>query len=267
MIKLIISILFAFLVFLNTIPALALDNFTEKQIQQGEEIAKKALLATQKGNFIQAETYWSDLIHQFPTNPAVWSNRGNARVSQHKLNEAIADYNEAIKLAPMIADSYLNLGTALEGKGLYQEAIANYNKVLTIDPNDAMAYNNRGNAKAGLEKWEEALKDYQQATFLDRDFAIARSNEALTLHQLGKIDEALQQMKNIARKYPLFPDIRAALTAVLWQKGLKGEAESNWVATVGMDRRYQDLDWVKNNRRWPPSMITALDNFINLITN
>jgi hypothetical protein len=31
-----------------------------------------------------------------------------------------------------------------------------------------------------------------------------------------------------------------------------------------MDNRYQDLDWVKNIRRWPPKMILALDKFLNL---
>ncbi len=71
-------------------------------------------------------------------------------------------------------------------------------------------------------------------------------------------------MRNIARKYPMFPDVRAALTAVLWSQGQQGEAESNWVAAVGMDTRYQDLDWVKSVRRWPPNMVLALDKFLNL---
>jgi hypothetical protein len=31
-----------------------------------------------------------------------------------------------------------------------------------------------------------------------------------------------------------------------------------------MDSRYQNLDWVKEIRRWPPTMIAALDSFLNL---
>ncbi len=71
-------------------------------------------------------------------------------------------------------------------------------------------------------------------------------------------------MSNLVRKYPMFPDMRAALTAVLWEQGKQGEAESNWVAAVNMDNRYQDLDWLKNIRRWPPQMVAALDKFLNL---
>ncbi len=58
--------------------------------------------------------------------------------------------------------------------------------------------------------------------------------------------------------------MRAALTACLWDIGKLGEAESNWVAVVGLDARYKNIDWVKNVRRWPPKLVTALNNFLNL---
>ncbi|MEA5534178.1 tetratricopeptide repeat protein [Crocosphaera sp. XPORK-15E] len=237
---------------------------TEEQLQQGETIAKKAIEATEKGDFAQAETYWTQLVDQFPSNPAVWSNRGNARVSQNKLKEAIADFNRSIELAPDAPDPYLNRGTALEGQGQYLAAIADYNRVLELNPDDPMAYNNRGNAEGGQGDWTQALIDYQKAAEIAPNFAFARANAALASYQLGKTGEAITEMRNLVRKYPMFPDMRAALTAVLWNMGQQGEAESHWVATMGMDNRYQDLDWVKNIRRWPPQMVAALDKFLNL---
>jgi tetratricopeptide (TPR) repeat protein len=239
-------------------------SITEEQLKQGDELANKAFEATQTGDFVTAEKYWTQLIEQFPTNPAIWSNRGNAKVSQNKLAEAIADFNKSMELAPNAPDPYLNRGTALEGLKRWEEAIADYNRVLEIDPNDAMAYNNRGNAKAGLGKWEDAIADYQKATELAPNFAFARANYALALYQVGKTDEAIRTLKNLARKYTMFPDVRAALTAVLWVQGNRGEAESNWVAAVGLDSRYKDLAWVQNIRRWPPNMVDALAKFLKL---
>ena len=266
--QLTIALLATMIIFLGHIPKLAAETttvtLTEEQLQQGEEIAQKAIEAAEKGNFPRAEAYWSQLIQEFPTNPAVWSNRGSVRVSQNKLDDAIADYNQAIKLAPDNPDAYLNRGTAFEGKGMYQEAMADYNQVLAINPEDAMAYNNRGNARAGQGNWLEALQDYQKATELAPNFAFASANASLMLYQLGESEGALRKMRNLVRKYPMFPDMRAALTAVLWAQGQQGEAESNWVAAVGMDYRYQDLEWVKNIRRWPPKMVAALDNFLQL---
>lgn len=237
---------------------------TEQELQRGEAIASKALEATRKGDFATAETYWTQLIEAFPQNPAVWSNRGNARVSQNRLDEAIADYNQAIELAPNAPDPYLNRGTAYEGLGKFELAIADYNRILDRDPEDAMAYNNRGNAKAGLGRYQAALSDYQQAALIAPNFAFARANAALCLYQLGRTDEAIREMRNLVRKYSMFPDMRAALTAALWGEGQTGEAESNWVAALALDARYRNLDWVANIRRWPPRAVAALEKFLNL---
>lgn len=248
-------------------PSFAVESetpITAEQLQWGETIAQKAIESTEKGDFPQAERYWTQLIESFPTNPAVWSNRGNSKVSQLKLEEALLDFNQAISLVPSAPDPYLNRGTALEGLGRYEEAIADYDTVLSLNPQDAMAYNNRGNAKGGLGKWQEALEDYQKAVNLAPNFAFAQANAALALYEMGEKGQAITKMRNLTRKYPMFPDMRAALTAALWEQGNQGEAESHWVAAVGMDTRYQELEWVKEIRRWPPSMVAALDKFLNL---
>ncbi len=236
----------------------------EDQRETIETLRLEAFDATNRGDFATAETAWTELLDQLPQEAAIWSNRGNARVSQNKLEAAIADYEQAIELAPAAPDPYLNRGAALEGLGEWQAAIADYNHVLELDPNDAAAYNNRGNAESGLGDWDAALRDYQQAADMAPDFAFARANYALALYQLGQSDEAIRTMKNLVRKYPQFADMRAGLTAALWIKGDRGEAESNWVAAVGLDRRYKDLDWVAHTRRWSPAMVTALDKFLNL---
>ena len=239
-------------------------TFTEQQIRQGEKIAQKAFRASQNGDFAQAESYWTKLIEKFPDNPAVWSNRGNVRIGQYKLAEAVSDFDRSIELAPNYPDPYLNRGIAYEGQKLWAEAVADYNRVLEIDPSDSVAYNNRGNAEAGQKHWEKALKDYQQAMSITPDFAVARGNAALVTYQIGDRKDAVRQMRNLVRKYPMFSDMRAALAAVLWVDGQQGEAESNWVAAVGLDNRYQNIDWVQNIRRWPPTMVEALNKFLTL---
>ncbi|MEO0685844.1 MAG: hypothetical protein AAFY76_12560, partial [Cyanobacteria bacterium J06649_11] len=93
--KLWVSILFIFL-YINTFGwiesanAININNsaLIQEELTQGEKIAKKAFKAAQRGNFAQAEIYWTTLISEFPENPAVWSNRGNVRVGQYKLAEA-----------------------------------------------------------------------------------------------------------------------------------------------------------------------------------
>jgi tetratricopeptide (TPR) repeat protein len=250
----------------NIMPASAQIETTDITNSQQElgELVQKAFAATNEGKFPIAENFWTQIIEKFPDRAAAWSNRGNSRVSQNNLKAAISDYEKAMELAPDAPDPYLNRGTALEGLGRWEEAIADYNRVLELDPKDPAAYNNRGNAEAGLGKWEQAIADYAKAFELAPEYAFARANHALALYQNGQTQEAIRNMKNIVRKYPQFADMRAALTACLWQTGKRGEAESNWVAAVGLDSRYQDIDWVAHNRRWPPVAVSALDRFLHL---
>ncbi len=267
MVRLIVIFLSAILMFAWSGEALAANEplqITQEQFQKWENLSNQALNAASEGDFAASEKYWTQILEEFPQNPAVWSNRGNVRVSQNKLQQALEDYNKAIELAPNIADPYLNRGIAFEGLGKWSNAIADYNRVLELDPNDAMAYNNRGNAQAGLGKWQDAIADYQKAADINPKFAFARANHALAEYEIGHTETAIREMKGLARKYPQFADMRAALTAAYWANKQPGEAESNWVAAYGLDSRYKDIDWVKNVRRWPPSLVVALEKFLKI---
>lgn len=228
------------------------------------DLRQKAFAASNAGQFAEAEEYWSLLLEYLPNEAALWSNRGNVRLSQNQPLAALADYDQAVALAPDQPDPYLNRGAALERLERWDDAIADYSRVLAINPKDAAAYNNRGNAKAGLGDWDAALVDYQQAVALDPKFAFARVNAALANYQLGHAEDAIREFRNLTRRYPNFADARAALTAALWANGQPGEAESNWVAVIGLDSRYKNLDWVAQVRRWPPTMVAALDRFLHL---
>ena len=232
--------------------------------RQFEAVKQKAFAASQAGQFDVAEDYWTQLLEAHPTSAPIWSNRGNVRVSQNRLEEAIADYDKSVELAPLSPDPYLNRGAALEGLGRWDEAIADYNKAMQLEPDSAALYNNRGNAKGGSGDWSAALEDYEQAAKLMPNFALANANAAIALYQVGRAEDSIRRLRGLVRKYPRFADVRAALTAVLWAEGRGGEAESNWYAVMGLDRRYRDIDWVRQVRRWPPAVADALEQFLSL---
>lgn len=240
--------------------------YSDSEIQQFEALKTQAFESTQRGDFAQAEDDWTQLIDVFPDSAALWSNRGNVRAGQNKLDAAIADYTQSIILAPDEADPYLNRGATYEALGEWEKAIADYNQVLARYPEDAAAFNNRGNAKGGQGDWQEAIADYTRASELNSNFVLPQVNRALALYQSGETDRSIQTLKGLARKYPRFADARAALTAALWDQGQQGEAESNWVGANGLDRRYRDVEWVAQVRRWPPKLVDALERFLNLKT-
>ena len=95
---------------------------------------------------------------------------------------------------------------------------------------------------------------------------MARSSKSLASYQLSQYDEAEEVLRALIRKYPMFADARAALSALLWRKGSLGEAESHWSAVAGLDGRYKSKDWLVNARRWPPKPAEDLMSFLALKT-
>ena len=63
---------------------------------------------------------------------------------QGKLDEAIAEYREAIRLKPDYAEAHDNLGIALEARAKLDEAIAAYREAIRLKPDYAEAHCNLG---------------------------------------------------------------------------------------------------------------------------
>ena len=89
--------------------------------------------------------------------------RGVAKISLGKLDEAILDYDAAIRLNPNFVDAYSIRGIINNRLGKYNEAISDCNAAIRLNPNYANAYFIRGMAKEALGKVEAADVDYQMA--------------------------------------------------------------------------------------------------------
>ena len=162
---------------------------------------------------------------------------------------AIADQTRAMELSPEEIDPHLNRGTAEEALQQWDAAAADYNWILERDPQEASALYNLGNVRGSQDAWGDAADLYGQASLARPGFAMARSSEALAHYQLEHWELAERQLRNIIRRYPLFADARAGLSALLWRQGQRGEAESHWAAASGLDPRYGQADWLLEVRR------------------
>ena len=231
---------------------------------EGKELPKllfeKALQESKDGDFIQAEKDWSLFLNDNPDDAAAFSNRGNIRLGLGDPRGAIKDQTRAIEISPEDLDPYINRGIAEEALNLWDDASNDYNHVLKQNPKDVSALYNLGNVMGSINNWIEAKNLFSQAAALNN--AMASSSEALAIYQLDDLELAEKKIRILIRKYPLFADARAALSALLWRKGFTGEAESNWAAASGLDIRYREKDWLLNIRRWPPNPTNDLIAFL-----
>ena len=225
---------------------------------------EKALQESNDGNFLQAEKDWSYYLKDNPDDAAALSNRGNIRLALGDPQGAIRDQTKAIDISPEDLDPYLNRGIAKEALQLWEEASIDYKYVLKNNPNDVSALYNLGNVMGSMDNWIEAKRLFSKAASSNNAIAMARSSEALAIYQLDDLELAEKKIRILIRKYPLFADARAALSALLWRKGFIGEAESNWAAAAGLDIRYREKNWLLHIRRWPPKPTNDLIAFLAL---
>ena len=93
-----------------------------------------------------------------------------------RLEEAIADCTEAIRLDPDSAQLYLERAGAHSRLNRYEEAVADYDTAISLDPGHAAAYLGRCHAKSELGRHEEAIEDYDHAVQLDPASASATAD-------------------------------------------------------------------------------------------
>ena len=233
------------------------------------QLFDQALSASRAGDFVRALPLWDQVIELAPADAAAWSNRGNVRLALGDAEAAIADQTQAMELDPTSPDPHLNRGTAEEALQRWDAAEADYRWILEADaaagePLDASALYNLGNVQGSRGNWQEARSSFADAADARPGFAMARSSAALAAFQLGELEQAETELRRLIRRYPLFADARAALTALLWRQGARGEAESHWASASGLDPRYRQPEWLLEIRRWPPEPVQALSDFLAL---
>ncbi len=128
--------------------------------------------------------------------------------SEEKWREAIAEYDEAIRLEPYLAPAYNNRGNAYGRLGQIERAFRDYDEAIRLNPYYAVAYSNRGNAYTRLGQFERAFRDYDEAIRLNPYYALAYSNRGnayISLDQfelaVQDLDEAIRLEPNVAKTY------------------------------------------------------------------
>src|SRR5438552_7585829 len=137
-----------------------------------------------------SEKLWSHAVAIDPRSPIGQIGLGLALARQGKLAEAIAHYEQALRIKPDHADAHANWGDALAQQGKPAEAIEHYQQALHIKPDNALAHNNWGVALLHQGRLAEAIEHFRQALIISPDFADAHTNWGFALTQQGHQAEA-----------------------------------------------------------------------------
>lgn len=148
---------------------------------------------------------WNDVFHSYPGNFRARFNRGAAYMNEEKYNEAIADFTEAIELAPNAAYIYRARADTYRKINSFEKAINDYNKAIVLEPDKAQAYFGRGCAYDGKGDIYKAIRDYTKAVEIDPKNSIeAYNNRGSIYYGRGDFDLAIADYSKIIEMRPDF---------------------------------------------------------------
>jgi tetratricopeptide (TPR) repeat protein len=128
--------------------------------------------------------------------------RGVEHYRQGEVDEAILEFQEALKFDPNDGLAHYNLAIAYGGQGRFDEAIDEYEEALRIKPDYAQAHHGLGFAYHSQGKFDEAIDEYNEALTIDPDYAPAHYNLAIVYRGQGRLDEAIDEYEEALRVRP-----------------------------------------------------------------
>ncbi len=168
------------------------------------------------------------------------NNLGAALAQTGKIEEAIAHFEQALRINPDFADAHANLGNALWQVGRIPEAIEHFEQVVRIEPDLAEAHNNLGAALAQTGKIEEAIAHFEQALRVNPDFANAHYSLGLALARLGRMPDAVGHWEQALRINPDYAEAHYSMGIVLEQAGRVTEARGHYEQALRIKPDYAE---------------------------
>jgi tetratricopeptide (TPR) repeat protein len=166
------------------------------------------------------------------------TDKGLNYFAQHKFEQALKEYDEAIKLDPKLAAAYNNMGSAYFALTRFTEAANAFKQATELDPKYGQAHLNLALAllKLGRERearaayaeafrayvatgdeefqashYKEAEASYQALLQIDPDYAPAHLRLGLLYNVAGRYNEATEAFQHVIKSEPQNADAHEGL--------------------------------------------------------
>jgi Flp pilus assembly protein TadD len=176
------------------------------------------LTRQQLGHWKDSEALSRHALEVTENNWLAHLNLGSALDEKGQSDEAIREFQKALRLKPGYAQAHNNLGVAIVRKGQINEGISQYHEAIRLKPDYALAHSNLGIALVRKGQSDEGIGEFQEAIRLKPDYALAHYNLGIALVRKGQSDEGIREFQEAIRLKPDFTEAHNNLARALAMK-------------------------------------------------
>ncbi len=175
-----------------------------------------------------------------PDNPASHAHLGYILHEMNRLDEAFAEYRDALRLKKDFPYVHHNLGILFRTKGQLDQAIAAYREAIHLQNDFVEAHSNLGVVLAEKGFLDEGIAEIREAIRLKNDYADAHNNLGALLRRKGQLDDSIAEYREAIRLQKDYAEAHSNLGNALRRKGQLEEAVAEFREAIRLQKDYAE---------------------------
>jgi tetratricopeptide (TPR) repeat protein len=160
---------------------------------------------------------------------------GSALQKEGKFDQAIEEFNTALRFKPDYAEAHMGLATALSGESKFDAAATHMETALRLQPKNADYRLMYAGLLQRIGRNDEAAFHFEQGLKLKPNSPEAHYSYATFLAATGSSDQSIDELRKVLQLKPDFPYAELRLADALLAKGELKEAETHYLAALRVD--------------------------------
>jgi len=165
--------------------------------------------------FRDPKALWNDTLAKNPDSWMAHNNLGLLLEKEGRLENAVDQFQQALRIKPDDFEALNDLGTIFAGSGRFAEAVDYYRRAERIEPNNFDLLKNLGSALAATGQFDEAIENYHQAIRIHANRPEVFVYLAMTLGQAGRERDAVDAYQAALKLNPDLPEALNNLALIL----------------------------------------------------
>jgi Flp pilus assembly protein TadD len=160
---------------------------------------------------------------------------GSALQKEGKFDQAIEEFNTALRFKPDYAEAHMGLARALSGESKFDAAATHMETALRLQPKNADYRLMYAGLLQRIGRNDEAAFHFEQGLKLKPNSPEAHYSYATFLAATGSSDQSIDELRKVLQLKPDFPYAELRLADALLAKGELKEAETHYLAALRVD--------------------------------